>query len=84
MQAPVEYQERFAHITEDHRRTYVAMVAFLDDQSIWNPHVRNCRIPYKMLRFLIYGSDSLLMKLWSVIKFGRSTGEPSDANSDSD
>lgn len=32
MQAPIEYQNRFAHIKEDHRRTYVAMVSFLDDQ----------------------------------------------------
>lgn len=32
MQAPEEYQKRFAYIKEDHRRMYHAMVAFLDHQ----------------------------------------------------
>ena len=32
LQAPQEYQDRFAHIATDNRRVYHAMVAFLDDQ----------------------------------------------------
>ena len=32
LQAPIEYQRRFASITDDNRRVYHAMVAYLDDQ----------------------------------------------------
>jgi arylsulfatase I/J len=32
LQAPIEYQQRFASITDDNRRVYHAMVAYLDDQ----------------------------------------------------
>lgn len=32
LQAPLEYQRRFAHIANDNRRMYHAMVNFLDDQ----------------------------------------------------
>lgn len=32
LQAPIEYQRRFAFIEDDHRRVYHAMVAYLDDQ----------------------------------------------------
>ena len=32
LQAPLEYQEKFSFIEDDNRRTYAAMVSFLDDQ----------------------------------------------------
>lgn len=34
MQAPVEYQKKFSFIEQDNRRTYHAMVNFLDDQLL--------------------------------------------------
>ena len=44
LQAPVSYQERLAFIPDDNRRTYHAMVAYLDDQianvTRVEPHTR--------------------------------------------